>query len=87
LARLRPYQDPHAAGWGGSKFSGETLAAAIREADSDMAGAFGQKVYQPDPSDQPWTIAVMTAPCLRDAMKAAGLVFDPETGEAKETTK
>lgn len=82
LARLRRYQDPHAAGWGGDKFSGATLREAIREADADMAGAFGQKVYEPNPDDQPWTVSVMAAPCLREAMAAEGLDFDPTTGEA-----
>lgn len=87
VARLRRYQDRRMAGWGGDTFTGETLALAIREADTDMAAGFGQRVYEPDPSDQPWTISVMTAPCLRTAMTAARLRFDPDTGEAvaKET--
>lgn len=81
-ARLRRYQDPYAAGWGGSTFRGETLPEAIRAADEDMAAAFGQKVYEPDPSDQPWTVSVMAAPCLRASLTRNGLRFDPDTGEA-----
>jgi hypothetical protein len=82
IARLRPYQNPDMAGWGGSTFRGATLREAIREADADMAGAFGQKVYEPNPDDQPWTVSVMAAPCLRKAMAAEGLDFDQTTGEA-----
>lgn len=79
VARLRRYQER--GGWG--TFTGDTLRDAIREADEDMAAAFGQRVYEPNPSDQPWTVSVMTAPCLRAAMKSESLRFDPETGEAK----
>jgi hypothetical protein len=82
LSRLRRYQDPYAAGFAGMTHTADDLRAAIREADSDMAAAFGQTVYQPNPSDQPWTVSVMAAPCLRTAMQAAGLRFDTETGEA-----
>lgn len=64
-------------------FRGETLQDAIRAADDDMAANFGQAVYDPDPSDQPWTVAIMLAPCLRKAARAAGLRFDPETGEPR----
>lgn len=68
-------------GWG--TFAGEDIVAAIRAADTDMAAAFGQEVYQPDPSDQPWTVNVMKqAPCFVSALPA-DLRFDANTGEPR----
>lgn len=50
-------------GWG--DFTGSTVEVAIMAADIDMAAAFGQEVYQPDPDDQPWTISALHhAPCF-----------------------
>lgn len=74
---LRPL--PNAGGFAGSTHTGETLKLAIRAADTDMADAFGQEVYQSSPDDQAWTVAMMAAPCIRKLVPG----WDTETGEPK----
>lgn len=75
-------------GWG--TFSGRTLAEAIDAANADMAGAFGQKVYEPNLSDQPWTVDVIhRAPCFTAMLEEAGITFDvvgrPVVTQAKDS--
>ncbi len=68
-------RNPHA-------YSGPDLLAAIKAADVDLAGWFGEAPYIPrDEGGSSWSIASChKAPCLAKALKAAGVVFN-EHGE------
>lgn len=68
-------------------YIGEDVLDAILAADTDMADAFGQKVYEPVEHDPPWTVAIMHhAPCFK-ALLPRGVRFNewngrPELGAA-----
>lgn len=62
-------------------FEGADLAAAITEADTDMAAWFGELPYTESSRENGcWssTNGVEHAPCLKAAIKSAGLVFEAD---------
>lgn len=61
----------------------DSLIAAIRAADADMAGWFGEEPYTQKSRDAGcWTtLASEHAPCFVKALKADGISFDEVIGE------